>query len=48
MRGSQAIDRSGNVASHAPRPLQPIVRAVDSLTYRLPGQSINIAIRAER
>ena len=39
---------AGNVASYAPRPLQPIVRAVDSLTYRLLGQSINIAIRAER
>ena len=38
----------GNVASYAPRPLQPMVRAVDSLTYRLLGQSINIAIRAER
>lgn len=39
---------TGNVASYAPRPLQPIVRAVDSLTYRLFEQSINIAIRAER
>ena len=39
---------AGNVASYAPRPLQPMVRAVDSLTHRLLGQSINIAIRAER
>ena len=39
---------AGNVASYAPGPLQPIVRAVDSLTYRLLGQSPNIAIRAER
>jgi len=39
---------AGNVASYAPGPLQPIVRAVDSLTYRLLGQSTNIAIRAER
>ena len=38
----------GNVADYAPGPLQPTVRAVDSLTYRLLGQSINIAIRAER
>jgi SAM-dependent methyltransferase len=39
---------TGNVASYAPRALQPAVRALDSLTYRLLGQSINIAVRAER
>jgi SAM-dependent methyltransferase len=39
---------TGNVASYAPSRLQPTVRAVDSLAYRLLGQSINIAIRAER
>lgn len=39
---------TGNVASYAPSRLQPAVRAVDSLAYRLLGQSINIAIRAER
>jgi len=39
---------TGNVASYAPGPLQPMVRAVDGLAYRLFGQSINIAIRAVR
>jgi 2-polyprenyl-3-methyl-5-hydroxy-6-metoxy-1,4-benzoquinol methylase len=39
---------TGNVASYAPRRLQPIVRAIDSLAYRLLGESINIVIRAER
>jgi SAM-dependent methyltransferase len=39
---------AGNVASYAPRRLQPIVRAVDKLAYKLLGQSINILIRAER
>ena len=39
---------TGNVASYAPGRLQPVVRAVDSLAYRLLGQSINILIRAER
>jgi SAM-dependent methyltransferase len=39
---------TGNVACYAPTALQPIVRAVDGLAYRLLEQSINIAIRAER
>jgi SAM-dependent methyltransferase len=39
---------TGVVASYAPERLQPIVCAVDSLAYRLFGQSINIVIRAER
>lgn len=39
---------TGIVASYAPGRLQPIVCAVDSLAYRLLGQSINIVIRAER
>lgn len=39
---------TGNVASYAPRPLQPVVRSIDKLAYRLFRQSINILIRAER
>jgi len=39
---------TGTVASYAPTRLQPLVRAVDSVLYRLLGQSINIVIRAER
>jgi SAM-dependent methyltransferase len=39
---------TGAVASYAPQPLQPIVRSVDRLAYKLRGQAINIIIRAER
>jgi SAM-dependent methyltransferase len=39
---------AGNVASYAPRALQPIVHSLDKLAYRLFRQSINIVIRAER
>jgi SAM-dependent methyltransferase len=45
---TELIGAPGMVASYAPRRLQPVVRAVDDLAYRLLGQSINIVIRAER
>jgi 2-polyprenyl-3-methyl-5-hydroxy-6-metoxy-1,4-benzoquinol methylase len=39
---------TGNVASYAPPRLQPLVRTLDKVAYRLFGQSINIFIRAQR
>jgi 2-polyprenyl-3-methyl-5-hydroxy-6-metoxy-1,4-benzoquinol methylase len=39
---------TGNVASYAPPRLQPLVRTLDTLAYKLFGQPINIFIRAER
>jgi 2-polyprenyl-3-methyl-5-hydroxy-6-metoxy-1,4-benzoquinol methylase len=45
---TELFGATGTVASYAPSRLQPIVRAVDSVVYRLLGQSINIVIRAER
>ncbi len=38
----------GDVASYAPRPLRPMVRAFDQLAHRINGQRCNLIVRAER